>query len=63
MHHRPGKLILPVREQIAFEPIDPGQRLPVEQLGGRIDRLVLDAGPKGSEGIVVLKRNAPRIDL
>ena len=31
VHHRPGKLILSVREQISLETIHPSQRLPIKE--------------------------------
>lgn len=63
MHHRSGELILSVGQQIPLEPIYPSQRLPIEEFRSRIDRLVTDLSSKCSESVVVLKRDAPRVDL
>lgn len=62
VNHRSGKLILSIHEQVLLESIHPSQFLAIEKLRCRIDRLGFDLCPEHSEGIVVLKRDPPRVD-
>ena len=63
MHHRARELILTVGQQVVFQPLHAAQLVFVEQHAGGINRILADFVAPQANGIEVLKRNPPRIDL
>ena len=63
MYESSHKLVLPILKQKPLDAINAVKRLSIEQLAGRIDRHALNLRSPVSNGIKVLKGDAPRINF